>query len=66
MHVLFGFQRFFFEGYCGNLSKAYLRANMVTTEAVSSIQIVATFYGKEKVVDLFSRELGECRKKSFR
>ncbi|GLJ21858.1 hypothetical protein SUGI_0408710 [Cryptomeria japonica] len=59
-------ERFFMEGYCGNLSKAYLRANMVATEAVSSIRTVAAFCAEEKVVDLFSRELDEPRKRSFR
>uniref|UniRef100_A0A0C9RIA8 TSA: Wollemia nobilis Ref_Wollemi_Transcript_18635_3947 transcribed RNA sequence n=1 Tax=Wollemia nobilis TaxID=56998 RepID=A0A0C9RIA8_9CONI len=59
-------ERFFMEGYAGNLSKAYLKANMVAAEAVSNIRTVAAFCAEEKVIDLFSRQLEEPRKRSFR
>lgn len=58
-------ERFFMTGYGGNLSKAYLKANMMATEGVSNIRTVAAFCAEEKLIDMFSRELEEPRKKSF-
>lgn len=53
------------KGYGGNLSKAYLGANMLAGEAVSNIRTVAAFCAEEKVLDLYSRELVEPSKRSF-
>lgn len=53
------------KGYGGNLSKAYLKANMLAGEAVSNIRTVAAFCSEEKVLDLYGRELVEPSKRSF-
>lgn len=53
------------QGYGGNLSKAYLKANMIAAEAVSNMRTVAAFCAEEKVVDLYSRELVEPSRRSF-
>lgn len=53
------------QGYGGNLSKAYLKANMLAGEAVSNIRTVAAFCSEEKVLDLYARELVEPSKRSF-
>lgn len=53
-------------GYGGNLSKAYLRANMLAGEAVSNIRTVAAFCSEEKVLDFYASELVEPSKDSFR
>lgn len=53
------------QGYGGNLSKAYLKANMLAGEAVSNIRTVAAFCSEKKVLDLYARELVEPSKKSF-
>eukprot|EP01018_Ginkgo_biloba_P034879 Gb_13909 [translate_table: standard] len=58
-------ERFFMHSYGGNLSKAYLKANMMVIEAMSNIRTVAAFCVEEKVIDLFSRELEEPRRRSF-
>ncbi|CAK7356101.1 unnamed protein product [Dovyalis caffra] len=55
----------FLKGYGGNLSKAYLKANMLAGEAVSNIRTVAAFSAEEKVLDLYARELVEPSKRSF-
>lgn len=52
-------------GFGGDLSKAYLRANMFAGEAVSNIRTVAAFCAEEKVTDLYARELVEPAKRSF-
>lgn len=58
-------QKLFMQGYGGNLSKAYLKANMLAGEAVSNIRTVAAFCAEEKVLDLYARELVEPSKLSF-
>lgn len=54
------------QGYGGNLSKTYLKANMLATEAVSNIRTVAAFCSEKKVIDLYAGELEEPSKHSFR
>lgn len=58
-------EKLFMQGYGGNLSKAYLKANMLAGEAVSNIRTVAAFCSEKKVLDLYARELVEPSKKSF-
>lgn len=53
------------QGYGGNLSKAYLKANMLAGEAVSNIRTVAAFCSEDKILELYSRELVEPSKQSF-
>ncbi|XP_024021723.1 ABC transporter B family member 2 [Morus notabilis] len=58
-------EKLFMQGYGGNLSKAYLKANMLAGEAVSNIRTVAAFCAEEKVLDLYARELADPSKRSF-
>ncbi|XP_021279974.1 ABC transporter B family member 2 [Herrania umbratica] len=58
-------EKLFMQGYGGNLSKAYLKANMLAAEAVSNIRTVAAFCAEEKILDLYARELVEPSKRSF-
>ncbi|KAL5865632.1 hypothetical protein ACOSQ3_003146 [Xanthoceras sorbifolium] len=58
-------EKLFMQGYGGNLSKAYLKANMIAGEAVSNIRTVAAFCSEEKVFDLYARELVEPSRQSF-
>ncbi|KAK1378995.1 ABC transporter B family member 2-like [Heracleum sosnowskyi] len=58
-------EKLFMKGYGGNLSKAYLKANMIVGEALSNIRTVAAFCSEEKVLDLYGRELVEPSKRSF-
>ncbi|XP_049415577.1 ABC transporter B family member 2-like [Solanum stenotomum] len=58
-------EKLFLSGFGGDLSKAYLRANMFAGEAVSNIRTVAAFCAEEKVTDLYARELVEPAKRSF-
>ncbi|XP_011018527.1 PREDICTED: ABC transporter B family member 2-like isoform X2 [Populus euphratica] len=58
-------EKLFMKGYGGNLSKAYLKANMLAGEAVSNIRTVAAFCAEEKIVDLYARELVEPSKNTF-
>ncbi|KAI5639554.1 hypothetical protein M9H77_00629 [Catharanthus roseus] len=58
-------EKLFMKGYGGNLSKAYLKANMLAGEAVSNIRTVAAFCSEDKVLDLYARELVEPAKRSF-
>lgn len=58
-------EKLFMQGYGGNLSKAYLKANMLAGEAVSNIRTVAAFCSEEKVLELYARELVEPSKRSF-
>ncbi|KAJ7953427.1 ABC transporter B family-like protein [Quillaja saponaria] len=58
-------ERLFMQGYGGNLSKAYLKANMLAGEAVSNMRTVSAFCSEEKVIDLYARELVEPSKRSF-
>lgn len=58
-------EKLFMQGYGGDLSKAYLKANMLAGEAVSNIRTVAAFCSEEKVLDLYRHELVEPSKRSF-
>ncbi|GLT91243.1 hypothetical protein SLE2022_091400 [Rubroshorea leprosula] len=58
-------EKLFMQGYGGNLSKAYLKANMLAAEAVSNIRTVAAFCSEEKVLDLYAQELVEPSRRSF-
>uniref|UniRef100_A0A7C9ENN9 Adenosinetriphosphatase n=1 Tax=Opuntia streptacantha TaxID=393608 RepID=A0A7C9ENN9_OPUST len=58
-------EKLFMQGYGGNLSKAYLSANMLAGEAISNIRTVAAFCAEEKVLDLYSHELVEPARQSF-
>lgn len=53
------------QGFGVNLSKAYLKANMLAGEAVSNIRTVAAFCAEQKVVDLYADELVEPSRRSF-
>ncbi|GMH22591.1 hypothetical protein Nepgr_024434 [Nepenthes gracilis] len=57
-------ERLFMQGYGGNLSKLYLKANMIAGEAVSNIRTVAAFCAEEKVLELYAHELVEPSKLS--
>ncbi|ESQ35784.1 hypothetical protein EUTSA_v10009914mg [Eutrema salsugineum] len=59
-------EKLFMQGYGGNLSKAYMKANMLAGESVSNIRTVAAFCAEEKVLDLYSKELLEPSKRSFK
>eukprot|EP00262_Sarcandra_glabra_P003246 TRINITY_DN13862_c0_g1_i1.p1 TRINITY_DN13862_c0_g1~~TRINITY_DN13862_c0_g1_i1.p1 ORF type:complete len:1254 (+),score=143.38 TRINITY_DN13862_c0_g1_i1:192-3953(+) len=59
-------EKLFMQGYGGNLSKSYLKANMLAAEAVSNIRTVAAFCSEEKVIDLYACELANPSKRSFR
>ncbi|TKY58287.1 ABC transporter B family member 2 [Spatholobus suberectus] len=58
-------EKLFMQGFGGNLSKAYLKANMLAGEAVSNIRTVAAFCAEQKVLDLYANELVEPSKRSF-
>ncbi|KAI8546875.1 hypothetical protein RHMOL_Rhmol07G0153400 [Rhododendron molle] len=58
-------EKMFMKGYGGNLSKAYLKANMLASESVSNIRTVAAFCCEEKVLDLYAQELVEPSRKSL-
>ncbi|RDX99582.1 ABC transporter B family member 10, partial [Mucuna pruriens] len=58
-------EKLFMKGYGGNLSKAYLKANMLAGEAVSNIRTVAAFCSEEKILDLYANELVDPSKRSF-
>ncbi|KAL2618435.1 hypothetical protein AAZV13_08G245000 [Glycine max] len=58
-------EKLFMQGFGGNLSKAYLKANMLAGEAVSNIRTVAAFCAEQKVLDLYAHELVEPSKRSF-
>ncbi|KAJ0263269.1 ABC transporter B family member 2 [Hirschfeldia incana] len=59
-------EKLFMQGYGGNLSKVYLKANMLAEESVSNIRTVAAFCAEEKVQELYSKELLEPSKRLFR
>ncbi|CAL5197136.1 unnamed protein product [Lathyrus oleraceus] len=59
-------EKLFMQGFGGNLSKAYLKANMLAGEAVSNIRTVAAFCAEEKIIDLYVNELVEPSKRSFK
>ncbi|XAR54796.1 Xenobiotic-transporting ATPase [Bertholletia excelsa] len=58
-------EKMFLKGYDGNLSKAYLKANMLASEAVSNIRTVAAFCSEDKVLELYGQELFEPSQHSF-
>lgn len=58
-------QHHFLKGFGGDVAKAYARASMVATEAVSNIRTVAAFCAEEKVLDLFIRELALPKRRAF-
>lgn len=58
-------EKMFMKGYGVNLSKAYLKANMLAGEAISNIRTVAAFCSERRVIDHYSRELVEPSKNSF-
>ncbi|XP_058747679.1 ABC transporter B family member 2-like [Vicia villosa] len=59
-------EKLFMQGFGGNLSKAYLKANMLAGEAVSNIRTVAAFCAEEKIIGLYVNELVEPSKRSFK
>ncbi|KAJ6967410.1 P-glycoprotein [Populus alba x Populus x berolinensis] len=58
-------EKLFMQGFGGNLSKAYLKANMLAGEAVSNIRTVAAFSAEEKILHLYAHELVEPSNRSF-
>ncbi|KAE9459308.1 hypothetical protein C3L33_08798, partial [Rhododendron williamsianum] len=58
-------EKMFMTGYGGNLSKAYLKANMLASESVSNIRTVIAFCSEEKVLDLYAQELVDPSRKSL-
>ncbi|KAF7139245.1 hypothetical protein RHSIM_Rhsim07G0129100 [Rhododendron simsii] len=58
-------EKMFMKGYGGNLSKAYLKANMLASESVSNIRTVIAFCSEEKVLDLYAQELVDPSRKSL-
>uniref|UniRef100_A0A7N0TAH2 Uncharacterized protein n=1 Tax=Kalanchoe fedtschenkoi TaxID=63787 RepID=A0A7N0TAH2_KALFE len=58
-------ERLFLRGFGGDLSKAYLRANMLAGEAVGNIRTVAAFCSEDKILNLYARELVEPSRRSF-
>ncbi|CAM8901165.1 unnamed protein product [Rhodiola kirilowii] len=58
-------ERLFLQGFGGDLSKAYLRANMLAGEAVGNIRTVAAFCSEDKILNLYAHELVEPSKRSF-
>ncbi|KAF5186151.1 Abc transporter b family member [Thalictrum thalictroides] len=58
-------ERLFMNGLGGNLSKSYLKANMLAGEAVGNIRTVAAFCSEEKVIELYSRQLVKPSKQCF-
>ncbi|KAI9125379.1 hypothetical protein K1719_003995 [Acacia pycnantha] len=59
-------EKLFMKGFGGNLSTAYLKANMLAGEAVSNIRTVAAFCLEERVLKLYANELAEPSKLSFK
>ncbi|XP_077237647.1 ABC transporter B family member 2-like [Tasmannia lanceolata] len=59
-------EKLFMKGYGGDLSKSYLKANMLAGEAVSNIRTVAAFCSEDKVLDMYAHELEGPSKRSFR
>ncbi|KAE8055652.1 hypothetical protein FH972_012479 [Carpinus fangiana] len=58
-------EKLFMKGFAGNLSKTYLKANMLAGEAVSNLRTVAAFCAEEKILDLYAQELVEPSKRSL-
>ncbi|KAL4199569.1 hypothetical protein AMTRI_Chr03g145570 [Amborella trichopoda] len=59
-------EKLFMQGYGGNLSKAYLQANMLAGEAVSNIRTVTAFCAEDKVIHLYTESLSGPTRRSFR
>ncbi|KAF9605325.1 hypothetical protein IFM89_015980 [Coptis chinensis] len=59
-------EKLFMKGYGGNLSKTYLKANMLAGEAVSNIRTIAAFCAEEKIIDLYANQLKDPSKRSLR
>ncbi|XP_078438546.1 ABC transporter B family member 2-like isoform X2 [Wolffia australiana] len=59
-------EKLFLKGYGVDLNRSYQKANMLAAEAVSNIRTVAAFCSEGKVIDLYSRELEEPARQSFR
>ncbi|KAM0935671.1 putative ABC-type xenobiotic transporter [Dioscorea sansibarensis] len=59
-------EQFFLKGFGGDLSKTYLKANMLAAEAVSNIRTVASFCLEDKVLKVYAGELDEPAKRSHR
>ncbi|CAK9309521.1 unnamed protein product [Citrullus colocynthis] len=59
-------EKLFMQGYGGNLSKAYLKANTLAGEAVGNIRTVAAFCSEQKVLDLYAKELVEPSRRSLK
>ncbi|PIA58606.1 hypothetical protein AQUCO_00500504v1 [Aquilegia coerulea] len=58
-------EKLFMNGLGGNLSKSYLKANMLAGEAVGNIRTVAAFCSEEKVIELYSRQLEKPAEQCF-
>ncbi|KAL8141756.1 LOW QUALITY PROTEIN: hypothetical protein V2J09_014788 [Rumex salicifolius] len=58
-------EKLFMQGYGGNLSKAYHKANMLAGEAIGNIRTVAAFCAEQKVLDLYAEELVEPSKRAL-
>ncbi|KAF3786179.1 ABC transporter B family member 2 [Nymphaea thermarum] len=58
-------EKMFMKGFGVNLSRAYLRANMIASEAVGNIRTIAAFCSESKVVDLYTQQLAEPASRSF-
>ncbi|CAN6486540.1 unnamed protein product [Victoria cruziana] len=59
-------EKMFMKGFGVNLSRAYLRANMIAGEAIGNIRTIAAFCSERKVVDLYTQQLAEPASRSFR
>ncbi|KAF5186153.1 Abc transporter b family member [Thalictrum thalictroides] len=58
-------EKLFMNGLGGNLSKSYLKANMLAGEAVGNIRTVAAFCSEEKVIELYFRQLKKPSEQCF-
>lgn len=58
-------EKLFMRGYGVDLSKAYLKANMLAGEAVGNIRTVAAFCSEEKILHLYAGQLAEPSRRSF-
>ncbi|KAL1292815.1 hypothetical protein HN51_053374 [Arachis hypogaea] len=59
-------EKLFMKGFGGNLSKAYLKANMLAGEALSNMRTVKAFCSEEKLLRLYAKSLVEPSKRSFK
>ncbi|PIA58603.1 hypothetical protein AQUCO_00500501v1 [Aquilegia coerulea] len=58
-------EKMFMNGLGGNLSKSYLKANMLAGEAVGNIRTVAAYCSEEKIIELYSRQLEKPSEQCF-